>query len=154
MSLKLVLLDTIIRLDQKLLGGLFGEIFRIPKRDGPLMGFKLPQLGALLVAKDEKGGAVLLDEKGAVLDEKRRAVLLQSSAEYKIVYLSISEYKALLKKYSELPHDGIALIVANAFMAERQELDTYEREAEAEHHELDTYNRRSKLGAVFNLCAC
>lgn len=131
------------------------------------MGFKLPQLGALLVAKDEK---VQLDDTDADTDvsslkdepfnvyqadlTKRRAVLLQSSAKEKIVYLSISEYKALLKKYSELPHDGIALIVANAFMAEHQELYTYEQEAEAEDHELDTYNRHSKLGAVFNLCAC
>ena len=94
------------------------------------MGFKLPQLGALFVA----------NEKGQLVDEKSGAVLLKKGP----------EYKALLKKYTELPHDGIALIVANAFMrAEYREVYTYEHESE--HHELDTY---SKLGAVFNLCAC
>ena len=126
------------------------------------MGFKLPQLGALFVANekgqlvdekdqlvDEKGQLTNekgqpVDEKGQRVDEKGRAVLLESGA----------EYKALLKKYAELPHDGIALIVANAFMrAEHREFHAYEQdaEAEAEHHELDKY---SKLGAVFNLCAC
>ena len=135
-----------MRLNQKLSGGLFEEIFsksdgtQEGKSDGTQtsnlnpnpnrMGFKLPQLGALFVA----------NEKGQLVDEKSRAVLLKEGP----------EYKALLKKYTELPHDGIALIVANAFMrAEHRELYTYEREAE--HHELDTY---SKLGAVFNLCAC
>ena len=111
------------------------------------MGFKLPQLGALFVANekgqlvDEKGQLVdeegqLANEKDQLVDEKGRAVLLESGA----------EYKALLKKYTELPHDGIALIVANAFM--RAE---YTYEHGSEHHEFDTY---SKLGAVFNLCAC
>ena len=54
--------------------------------------------------------------------EKTGAVLLEGGP----------DYKALLKKYTELPHDGIALVVANAFMR-------------AEHNE---------LCAVFNLCAC
>ena len=82
------------------------------------MGFKLPQLGALFVANVEKGQ--LVDEK--VFDEKgQRIVLLEHGA----------EYKALLKKYTELPHDGIALIVANAFMR-------------AKHHDLYTRTSRRR----------
>ena len=105
------------------------------------MGFKLPQLGALFVANVEKGQ--LVDEK--VFDEKgQRIVLLEHGA----------EYKALLKKYTELPHDRIALIVANAFMrAKHHDLYTYEQEEKAECHELDVYCH-SKLGAIFNLCVC
>ena len=99
------------------------------------MGFKLPQLGALFVANVEKDQLV---------DEKTGAVLLEGGP----------DYKALLKKYTELPHDGIALVVANAFMrAKHHELYTYEQEAKAECHELDAYCH-SELGAVFNLCAC
>ena len=111
-------------------------------------GFRLPQLGVLLVASeliDERSGAGLLGGP------------TKSSAH--------ENYKEFLNEYAELPHEGIGLIVANAFMAEDEERalwkndkpwneagrpPTYGQPWNEARHVL--YGRSSRLGKVLHRC--
>jgi hypothetical protein len=96
-------------------------------------GFKLPQLGALLVAsKDEE------------LTQERSGVKLLEGAD---------QYKEFLNEYAELPHEGIGLIVANAFMAEYAERKLWDDEISKPWKTAGgTYGRSSRLGRVLNRC--
>ena len=93
-------------------------------------GFNLPQLGALLVASN--------DEK--LIDERTQTELLANSA----------EYKEFLNEYAELPHEGIGLIIANAFMAEHAERARWE-DQQPWKAAGGTYGQESRLGKVRTL---
>ena len=127
-SLKLLLGAYIKQLD------MLKELFKEQEKGEGIwkrQGFKLPQLGALLEAssdetlKDQRSGAELL-EKG-------------------------DEYKEFLNEYAELPHEGIGLIVANAFMTEYAERKQWE-ESKPWTLPGGTYGRSSRLGRVLNRC--
>ena len=127
-SLKLLLGAYIKQLD------MLKELFKKQEKGEGIwkrQGFKLPQLGALLEAssdetlKDVRSGAELL-EKG-------------------------DEYKEFLNEYAELPHEGIGLIIANAFMAEYAERKQWE-EDKPWRLAGGTYGRSSRLGKVLNRC--
>ena len=98
-------------------------------------GFKLPQLGVLLVASeliDERSGAGLLGGP------------TKSSAH--------ENYKEFLNEYAELPHEGIGLIVANAFMAEDEERALWKNDKPWNEARHVLYGRSSRLGKVLHRC--
>ena len=118
-------------------------------------GFKLPQLGVLLVAShdekliDKRSGKELLAST-TIIDERSGKRLLNAST------LAAQEerqenYKEFLNEYAELPHEGIGLIVANAFMAEYAECALWKRD-EPWTKPGGTYGRSSRLGKVLERC--
>ena len=112
-------------------------------------GFKLPQLGVLLVG--EECVELLIDKRSrkellastTIIDKRSSEELLKSTAR--------ENYKEFLNEYAELPHEGIGLIVANAFMAEYAEGALWKRD-EPWTKPGGTYHKSSRLGKVLKRC--
>ena len=126
-SLKLLLMAYIKQLD------MLPELFKKQDTEGiwKQQGFKLPQLGALFVA----------DNDGTLMDKKSDTLLLEKG----------DNYKAFLNEYAELPHSGIGLLVASAFMreyAERKQWETMKEEEKPWTKAGGAYGQPSRLGRV------
>ena len=90
-------------------------------------GFKLPEMGALLVATD----------KGSLIDDDGNELVGEGEP-----------YVEFLNEYAELPHEGIGLIVAKAFLEEFDEATGWKRSTPWKQAS-GTYHTPSRLGGAF-----
>ena len=90
-------------------------------------GFKLPEMGALLVATD----------KGSLIDDDGNELVGEGEP-----------YVEFLNEYAELPHEGIGLIVAKAFLEEFDEATGWKRSTPWKQAS-GTYYTPSRLGGAF-----
>jgi hypothetical protein len=90
-------------------------------------GFKMPEMGALLVA----------NEQGSLIDDDGNELVAGDEA-----------YIEFLNEYAELPHEGIGLIVAKAFLEEHDEVLAW-KESRPWKNASGTYHTPSRLGGAF-----
>ena len=90
-------------------------------------GFKLPEMGALLVATD----------KGSLIDDDGNELVGEGEP-----------YVEVLNEYAELPHEGIGRIVAKAVLEEFDEATGWKRSTPWKQAS-GTYHTPSRLGGAF-----